>query len=72
METAVGERNQEDIQRWKSKPKAALVLSLLNRETSIQEAARQHGLTLAEGAVSTERRCLKGCRSTRGGLSGLL
>ena len=48
METAVGERNQEDVQRWTTKRKAALVLSLLKGETSIQEAARQHGLTVAE------------------------
>ena len=48
METAVGERNQEDVQRWTTKRKATLVLSILKGETSIQEAARQHGLTVAE------------------------
>ncbi len=43
METAVGERNQEDVQRWTTKRKATLVLSILKGETSIQEAAREHG-----------------------------
>jgi transposase-like protein len=48
METAVGERSQEEVQRWTTKRKADLVLSLIKGETSIQEAARQHGLTVAE------------------------
>ena len=48
METAVGERNQEEVQRWTTKRKTSLILSLLKGETSIQEAARQHGLTVAE------------------------
>jgi len=48
VETAVGEPNQNDVQRWTTRRKAALVLSLLKGETSIQEAARQHGLTVAE------------------------
>ena len=48
METAVGERNQDGLQRWTTKRKAALVLSLLKGETSIQEAAQQHCLTVAE------------------------
>jgi len=38
----------EDVQRWTSKRRAALVLSLLKGETSVQEAARKHGLTVAE------------------------
>jgi transposase-like protein len=38
----------EDVQRWTSKRRAALVLSVLKGETSIQEAARKHGLTVAE------------------------
>ena len=57
METTVGERNQDDVQRWTTKRKAALVLSLLKGETNIQKAARQHGLTVAEleGALSAGR-----------------
>jgi transposase-like protein len=38
----------EDVQRWTSKRRAALVLSVLKGETSIQEAARKHGLIVAE------------------------
>jgi len=37
-----------EIKRWTAKRKAALVLSILRGETSIQEAARKHGLTVAE------------------------
>ena len=44
----MGERSQEEVQRWTTKRKADLVLSLIKGETSIQEAARQHGLTVAE------------------------
>lgn len=40
--------NQEPIKRWTAKRRAALVMTLLRGETSIQEAARQHGLTIAE------------------------
>jgi len=46
--TAVDEQNKDDVQRWTTKRKAALVLSIIKGETSIQEAARQHGLTVAE------------------------
>jgi transposase-like protein len=38
----------EDVQRWTSKRRVALVLSILKGETSVQEAAREHGLTVAE------------------------
>ena len=48
MDKAVAEPNQEDVQRWTTKRKASLVLSILKGETSIQEAARQHGMTVAE------------------------
>ncbi len=42
------EQDKDDVQRWTTKRKAALVLSIVKGETSIQEAARQHGLTVAE------------------------
>ncbi|MGA2763736.1 MAG: DUF1153 domain-containing protein [Spirochaetia bacterium] len=48
MGTAVEEQDKDDVQRWTTKRKAALVLSIIKGETSIQEAARQHGLTVAE------------------------
>ena len=38
----------EQVQRWTAKRRAALVLRLLKGETSVAEAARQHGLTVAE------------------------
>jgi transposase-like protein len=46
--TAVEEQDKDEVQRWTTKRKAALVLSIVKGETSIQEAARQHGLTVAE------------------------
>jgi transposase-like protein len=46
--TTVEEQDKDDVQRWTTKRKAALVLSIVKGETSIQEAARQHGLTVAE------------------------
>jgi len=40
---------QEDpIERWTAKRRAALLLRVLKGETSVAEAARQHGLTVAE------------------------
>ena len=48
MAIAVDEQDKDDVQRWTTKRKAALVLSIIKGETSIQEAARQHGLTVAE------------------------
>ena len=38
----------ETPQRWTAKRRAALVLSLLRGETSAAEAARKHGLTVAQ------------------------
>ncbi len=48
METAVGERSQDDVQRWTTKRKDTLVLSLLKGETNMKEAALQHSLRVAE------------------------
>jgi transposase-like protein len=42
------EQNKDNGQRWTTKRKAALVLSILKGEISIQEAARQNSLTVAE------------------------
>ena len=36
------------IERWTAKRRAALVLNVLKGETSVAEAARQHGLRVAE------------------------
>jgi len=38
----------DDIQRWTAKRRAALILTILRGETSVQEAARKHDLTVAE------------------------
>jgi transposase-like protein len=45
---AAAELEKDDIQRWTTKRKAALVLSVIKGETSVQQAARQHGITVAE------------------------
>jgi hypothetical protein len=38
----------EPIERWTAKRRIALVFTILKGETSVAEAARQHGLTVAE------------------------
>ena len=38
----------EPIERWTAKPRVALVVRILKGETSVAEAARTHGLTVAE------------------------
>lgn len=38
----------EPIERWTAKRRGALVVSILTGKTSVAEAARQHGLTVAE------------------------
>jgi transposase-like protein len=48
VEKAVAEAEKEDIQRWTTKRKAALVLSILKGETGTRAAALQHGITVAE------------------------
>jgi transposase-like protein len=44
----MAEKPQEDPQRWTAKRRVALVVSILKGETSVQEAARKHGLKVAE------------------------
>jgi transposase-like protein len=44
META----GDDTIQRWTAKRRMTLVLSILKGETTAQEAARKHGLTVGE------------------------
>ncbi len=38
----------DKVQRWTAKRRSALVLSILRGETSAAEAARKHGLTVAD------------------------
>jgi transposase-like protein len=43
-----GQTEHDDVKRWTAKRRAALVLEILRGETTSQEAARIHGLTVAE------------------------
>jgi transposase-like protein len=38
----------ENVQRWTAKRRVALIVSILKGETSVQDAAGQHGLTIIE------------------------
>ena len=47
-EVELAQEGSEPIERWTAKRRMALVVSMLKGETSVAEAARQHGLTVAE------------------------
>ena len=49
------EQHSEEVQRWTAKRRAALVLSLLRGETTAADAARRHGLKVAEVEEWRER-----------------
>ena len=49
------EQHCEEVQRWTAKRRAALVLSLLKGETTAVDAARRHGLKVAEVEEWRER-----------------
>jgi transposase-like protein len=40
--------HDEQLKRWTAKRRVALVLDILHGDTSVAEAARKHGLTVAE------------------------
>lgn len=42
------EDRQDEVQRWTAKRRAALILEILKGKTTIAEAARTHGLIVAE------------------------
>jgi transposase-like protein len=44
----MAEKPKEEPQRWTAKRRVALVVSIIKGETSVQEVARKHGLTVAE------------------------
>jgi transposase-like protein len=44
----VADEKFENVQRWTAKRRTALVLQIVKGETSAQEAARKHGLTVSE------------------------
>jgi transposase-like protein len=45
----------DQVQRWTAKRRAALILQILKGETSVQEAARKHGLRASEVEEWKER-----------------
>jgi len=47
-EVDMATESAEPIERWTAKRRVALVIRILKGETSVAEAARQHGLTVAE------------------------
>jgi len=49
------EQQSEEVQRWTAKRRAALVISVLNGEATVAEAARRHGLKVAEVQEWRER-----------------
>lgn len=50
----------EPIKRWTAKQHVALVVGVLKDDTSVAEAARQHGLTVAEVEDWREKFLLEG------------
>ena len=42
------EKIPDTVQRWTAKRRTALVMSIVRGETSAQDAARKHGLTIGE------------------------
>ena len=44
----MAQEGSDPIERWTAKRRVALVVSIVKGDTSIAEAARQHGLTVAE------------------------
>jgi transposase-like protein len=51
----MADENDDSVQRWTAKRRVALVVSILKGETSVAEAARKHGLTVAEVEEWQER-----------------
>jgi transposase-like protein len=49
------DQEQDGPKRWTAKRRVALVVEILRGETSVAEAARQHGLTVAEVEEWRER-----------------
>ncbi len=47
MAKAMAGQESEDVQRWTTKRKATLVISII-KETGIREATRQRGQTVAQ------------------------
>ena len=56
------EGRQDEVQRWTAKRRAALLLEILKGKTTIAEAARTHGLTVA-GVERWKERFLSGAEN---------
>lgn len=54
-EVDMAEQSDDSVQRWTAKRRVALVVSILKGETSVAEAARKHGQTVAEVEAWRER-----------------
>ena len=52
-----------NVQRWTAKRRVALILTILRGETSAQEVARKHGLTVAE-VVDWQDKFLSGAENS--------
>jgi len=51
----MADEQSEEVRRWTAKRLAALIISLLKGETTAAEAARRHGLKMAEVEEWRER-----------------
>ena len=60
METAVEEQDKRYVWRCTAKRKASLVLSIIKGETSIRQASRQDGLSVA-GVKDWKEQFFCGC-----------
>jgi hypothetical protein len=65
VDRGMSEGNLENIQRWITKRKMALVLSIVKSERSVAEAEHKHGLTVAELEGWKERALLGADNSLR-------
>jgi transposase-like protein len=63
MDETTNEAGAEGIQRWTTKSKATVILAILEGETSVAEAARKRGLTVAE-LKDWRERFLRGAENT--------
>ena len=54
-EVATADESPKSPQRWTAKRRVALVVSILEGETSVAAAARKHGLTVVEVEEWRER-----------------
>src|SRR5215813_7781770 len=61
----MADESESGVQRWTAKRRAALVISVLRGETAAAEAARRHGLKVAEVEEWRERFLLGGERLAR-------